>query len=386
MGADEFERYDERNNVQARYELKPETQIWEDFYKDHPNLEGIDLSQKKLPGALGVGSPADIKAWIAMRSLLTQLGQEDMVDGPVETERFEMTPERAAQKVKGFAKHLGAALVRIGPLNPKYVYSHKGRSYLRNGPGEPKVGTPIILPHKHAIVIVEGLNYTILKGAPKKQIILEVFRAYSKVGHVAVILARYIRSLGYPARAHIVTNYQVIVPPIAIDAGVGELGRNGIAISKEFGNAMKMSIVTTDLPLIYDQKPNLGVDDFCRNCKLCAENCPSGAINHGDKKIIRGVQRYPFNAEACFKVWNTTGTDCGVCLSVCPYSKAPSLHHSLGLWLASRGGNWSGIFLTKLERMVYGEHSPNRYSHPEWMEEPPPVWQQYKFGRKANKL
>jgi reductive dehalogenase len=376
-------RYDERDNVQARHELKPGSPEWEKYYQGHPELKEKDLAQHDLPGVLAVGALADIKVVMSVFSFLAQIGHETMVTGPVETEKVEMTPERAAEKIKGFAKHMGASAVHIGPLNQAYVYDHKGRIYNRPVDGsEPKVGTPIELKHKSAVVLVEPLNLEILKGAPKKPIILEVARAYSKLGQMAVILARYIRSLGYPARAHIVTNYQLIVPPVAIDAGVGMLGRHGVLISKEFGSALKMSVVTTDLPMIYDEKPELGVDDFCRYCKICAESCPGGAISHGDIQVIRGVERYPFKAELCFKIWNETGTDCGVCIASCPFSKPPSLHHQLGLWLASRGGKFTAVFLSRLERILYGDHSPGKHPHPKWMEEPPPEWQKYRFGRK----
>lgn len=378
----EIERYDERDNVQARHELVPGSPEWEEYYQAHPKLKDIDRAQHDLPGALGVGAPADIKAFVSMLSYLQPLGHENMVDGSVAPEKLEMTPARAAEKVKGFGKFLGAAMVRIGPLNQAYVYSHKGRTYHRPGDGEPKVGTPIDLPHQNAIVLGEGLDYEILKGTPKKPIILEVFRAYSKLGQMAVILARYIRSLGYPARAHIVTNYQLIVPPVAFEAGVGELGRHGVLISKEFGSAMKMAVVTTDLPMVHDEKANLGVDDICMHCRICAENCPSGAISFGEKQVIRGVLRYPFKAEACFKIWNETGTDCGVCIGSCPYSKPPSLHHAFGLWLASRGGKFPSVFLLWMERLIYGDHSPGNHPHPKWMEEPPPVWEKYRFGRR----
>lgn len=377
-----LKRFDERDNVQGRHELKPGSPEWEQYYRERPDLKEKDLAQHDLPGALGVGAPADIKAFQAMISLLGQLGHESMVDGPVDPDRVAMAPGRATTKIKGFAHHIGAKVVRIGPLNQAYVYSHKGRAYRRSGEGEPRVGTPVALPHEHAVVLVEGLNHGILKGAPKKQVILEVFRAYSKLGHMAVILARYIRLLGYPARAHMVTNYQIIVPPVAIDAGVGELGRHGIVISKEFGSAMKMAVVTTALPLLHDEKRDLGVVDFCRHCRICAENCPSGAISHGEKQIVRGVERYPFKAEACFKIWNETGTDCGVCIGSCPYSKPPSVQHAVGLWLARRGGRFPAFLLTRMERLLYGSHSPGDHPHPEWMEEPAPVWKKYRFGRK----
>jgi reductive dehalogenase len=379
-----IERYDERNNVQARHELAPGSSEWENFYRVHPELKEGDLKQHDLPGVMGVGSPVDNKAFLSMVTLLGQLGHENMVDGPVDPDKIHMTPERATEKIKGFGKHLGASLIRIGPLNQSYVYSHKGRRYHRPGNDEPEPGTPVILPHKNAIVIAEGLNYKIIRGAPQKQVNLEVFRAYSKLGQLAVVLARYIRSLGYPARAHMVTNYQIVVPPVAIDAGIGQLGRHGVIISKEFGSAMKMSVVTTDLPLIYDQTMDLGVEDFCRHCKICAETCPSGAISHGDKKIIRGIERYPFKAEACFMIWNETGTDCGVCVASCPFSKPPSLFHSIGLRIAATGGRLPAMILTTLEKALYGSHDPSKYPAPEWMEEPPSLWKKYRFGRKRS--
>ena len=382
MARIEMERYDERNNVQARHELMPGSPEWEEYYKTHPAFKEIDLAQHDLPGVLGVGATVDNKIFLSMVSLLGQLGHEDMVNGSVEAEKVLLTPERATEKIKGLGKHIGASVIRIGPLNQSFVYSHKGRRYHRSNDNEPKVGAPIDLPHKNAIIIAEGLNIEILKGAPKKPVILEVFRAYSKLGYMAVLLARYIRSIGYPARAHMVTNYQIIVPPVAIDAGIGELGRHGVLISKEFGSAMKMSVVTTDVPLVYDEKPQLGVDDFCKYCKMCAENCPSGAISYGDKQVIRGIERYPFKAEACFKIWNETGTDCGVCIASCPYSKPPSLHHAFGLRLASMGGRFPALFLTWMERLIHGDHSPGKHPHPKWMEEPPPMWGKYRFGRR----
>ncbi|RJE48506.1 hypothetical protein A7K50_09645 [Dehalobacter sp. MCB1] len=376
-------RYDERDNVLSRYdELHPGTPEWEAYYKKHPDLEKTDLSQKELPGTLGVGARVDNMAWLSLISLLRQLGQEDMVDGPVDPVKIEMTPERATEKVKGFAKNiLEASVVKIGPLNQEYVYSHRGRNFTRKN--DIPIGTPINLPHKNAIVIAEGMDYDILKGAPKKQIMMYIFKLYSKLGYISVRLARAIRNMGYPARAHILTNNQVIFPPVGIDAGIGELGRSGILISKEFGMAFKMTVITTDLPLVYDKKSNLGVDDFCKNCKICAENCPGAAISMDDEKeIIRGVERYRFKAENCFRIWNKTGTDCGVCLSSCPYSKPPSLEHSIGLWLAAKGGSLPGIFLTKLERQVYGPHDPGKYPDPEWMEKSPDVWKEFRFNRR----
>ena len=55
----EMTRFDERENVHARYELEPETPEWETFYKKHPEWEKVDLETKALPGIGKVGHPWD---------------------------------------------------------------------------------------------------------------------------------------------------------------------------------------------------------------------------------------------------------------------------------------------------------------------------------------
>jgi len=371
-------RYDERDNVQGRLELVSGTPAWEEFYKKHPELKEKDMEAQRL-NKISIGNPADNLMGEAIMSFIQDISTENLVDGPVAREKIEMSPERATEKIKGFAAYLGIDIIRIGPLNPLYIYSHKGRTYGRQEP--PEIGAPINLTHKHAIVLVNALDTTILRGAPKKQAIFSIHRAYFQLGVIAITLARYIRSLGYPARAQTVQNYQVIVPPIAVDAGVGEFGRNGLVVTKEFGQAIKMSVVTTDLPVVYDLKANLGLDNVCKVCKICAQNCPVGAINPGDKKIIRGAERYPFSPEACFNMWKSTGTDCGVCLISCPFSREPSARQYLGPQLASSGGELPEELMAQIERLRDEGHDPGAQPPYPWMEEQPDAWKKYRFGK-----
>lgn len=375
-------RFDERDNVQARKELVPDTPEWDDYYRRHPERVLKDRELYALPGILGRGHTLDIYAMSAVIQTATEYGLESAVDGFVFPNSFHMTPERAAQKVKGFARYLGADMVRIGPLNQAYVYSHKGKTWGRSD--DSPWGTPINLTHKSAVVIVKKLDYGIIRGAPAQQEMMEVFRAYSQLAIISVSLARFIRQMGYPARAHNLTNYQVIIPPIAQEAGVGELGRHGILVTKEFGSSLKMAVVTTDLSMSYDETTDLGIDEFCRRCKICAENCPAGAITFGGKKVIRGYERYPFNAEACFKFSNEVGTDCGVCMSGCPWGKPPSLHHSIGTWLAIKAGRTAVVArgLVAVERLLRGNHNPGDASCPEWMEKPDATWKDYPIWQK----
>ena len=195
-------------------------------------------------------------------------GAEDLVDGPPSPVKVPISAERATEKIKGFARFLGADLVRVGPLNPAFIYSHVGKTQ-----GDPKraYGAPIHLTHKNAVTIAIGLDPLLMKSGPALPMATEVMKVYNRLAAIARMLAGYIRSLGYPGRAHIVSNYQVLCIPIAVDAGMGELGRHGIMLTKELGSALKMATVTTDLPLVYDPPVDIGAEEFCQDCKICIE-------------------------------------------------------------------------------------------------------------------
>ena len=67
------------------------------------------------------------------------------------------------------------------------------------------------------------------------------FVAYTGSGFIATMLADYIRRLGYSARAHTTSNYQVMVPPILLWAGLGEMCRIGdSSFTPTSGHASKL--------------------------------------------------------------------------------------------------------------------------------------------------
>jgi len=302
-------------------------------------------------------------------------GAEDLVDGPPSPVKVPISAERATEKIKGFARFLGADLVRVGPLNPAFIYSHVGKTQ-----GDPKraYGAPIHLTHKNAVTIAIGLDPLLMKSGPALPMATEVMKVYNRLAAIARMLAGYIRSLGYPGRAHIVSNYQVICIPIAVDAGMGELGRHGIMLTKELGSALKMATVTTDLPLVYDPPVDIGAEEFCQDCKICAESCPSGAIAFGDKKVVRGVKKWAINSQACFRIWRETGTDCGVCIAACPWTKPRTPFHRLAAALATRKKK-AGWWMSRTEKLVYGRFKPRK--SPSYFEGPEPVWKKYKSLR-----
>ena len=368
-------RFDERENVHARFELVPDTQEWIEFYRKFPKWERIDRKTKVLPGMMNVGHPWDLPILSNERRIIRMLCEDEVVDGIPSPEKQVIGPERAAEKIKGLAHHLGADLVRIGPLNPAFVYSHIGKT---RGYAGRKRGAPISLSHTHAISLAIGLDVDMIKTGPVLPEYVEVSRAYLQLAMISVTLAGYIRSLGYPARAHNLLNYQVLCVPVAIDAGMGQLGRHGLMLTREFGSCLKLAVVTTDLPLIHDPTVDIGADDFCTHCKVCAESCPSKAIPTEDKVVVRGVEKWRIIPEACFYIWNETGTDCGVCVASCPWTKPRTAFHNLARKFAVRGGK-AGAWMSRMDRLLYGPFKPK--AHPDWMERP-----EYPYGTKYENI
>lgn len=74
------------------------------------------------------------------------------------------------------------------------------------------------------------------------------------------------------------------------------------------------------MELIPDGKSDLGIPDFCEICENCTLTCPGKAIPKGAREEVQGVNQWKIKDSDCFSVWKRVGTDCGVCLSACPFS------------------------------------------------------------------
>ncbi len=319
----ELERYDERDCVFARRELVPGRQPYQAYYARRPDKKEVDDELRSLP-YLGAGEPpANAEMFRALFGSVMLLGHPHTVAGRlvpgVEPGRppVVLSPEAAAAKVKGFARLLGADLVGIGPLQQAFVYTNIGRTFYGQEWGE-----PIVLDHPFAISLGIRMNVAGLsRTAPAFPEMLESGLAYARGAFMAVQLAAYIHSLGYSARAHHLRNYQILSVPVAIDGGLGELGRCGFLLTRELGACLRLATVTTDLPLALDRPVDFGIQRFCERCVICAKACPVGAIPEGPKVVVRGVRKWQIDAERCFRYWHDVGSDCGICIVVCPWSR-----------------------------------------------------------------
>jgi ferredoxin len=354
-------RVDERTIMFARHRLQPGTPEYESYYHDHPEHQAVDERTRARPGLYApqskytsLLSSAATKASFSITKIMHK-----MVEGDLAAEQYTLSPEKAAEYLKGMARHFGAVDVGITELRPYHVYSYIGR-----GPGE--YGAPIDLDHHYAIAFTVEMDHSIVSTAPAGPVSIESAHQYVEAGKISIQLAEVIRSLGHPARAHMDANYRVICPPLARDAGLGEIGRITLLMAPKLGPRVRLGVVTTNMPLTIDlptRDPSL--IDFCNICQKCAQNCPSNSIPFGERTIEDGIPRWWLNAETCFAYWNQIGTDCAICMSVCPYAHPDTPLHNLVRWGISKSGFFRRLALW-MDDLFYGKNpQPKRF--PDWL-------------------
>jgi len=283
-----------------------------------------------------------------------QIFLRDIVDGAVAKQKAPLPedPLALARHIKETAYFLRADAVGICKLPSYAVYSH----------GFPD-GKPVECTHKYAIGILVDQDYRTSHATDGHNWISNSmsFVAYSASGFIACILADYIRRLGYPARAHHARNYQVVVPPILLWAGLGEMSRIGDCVLHPFlGPRFKAAVVTTDLPMAIDKPIDFGLQDFCARCKKCARECPSGALTDGAKEIYNGYEHWPSNIRKCttMRVGNQRGSGCGTCIKVCPWNKPYTPFHRTVGWAMRHSGLARRMAIWGDDIMGYGKPHP----------------------------
>lgn len=355
-------RFDERDIMFARARLKPGSERYKAYYAMRPENEARDDLFRAQPGLLSPDAKyADPMLFASPESSFTLTdAMHVMVEGKPAEKKVPLPDNPArSEYVKSLARYFGALDVGITELQPEHVYSHIGR-----GPGE--WGAALEVEHKYAIAFTVEMDHQIMGDAPHAPVVMESARQYVEAGKVAVQLASVLRNWGYPARAHMDGNYRVICPLVARDAGLGEIGRMGLLMTPRLGPRVRIAVVTTDLELIPDgDGPDASMIDFCTACGKCAQNCPPKAISFDDRTEIDRTMRWKIDSDKCFRYWTVIGTDCGRCMSVCPYSHPDNFYHNLIRWGNARSGAFRRGALW-LDDLFYGKQPPRR-EPPDWI-------------------
>ena len=235
---------------------------------------------------------------------------------------------RNALNVKAAAYFLGVDAVGISRCPDWAWYGHDA------------TGAPIDPPHDQAISMIIDQGYETMEGASGDDWIsvAQSMRAYLRFSLLGGVIARQIRNLGYPAKAHTVMDGEVLQPPLLLLSGLGEVSRIGeVILNPYLGPRLKSGVVTTTMPLAHDKPIDFGLQNFCENCNKCARECPSGAITAGPKLMFNGYEIWKSDSQKCatYRITTEGGAMCGRCMKTCPWNLEGLFAEAPFRWAAS---------------------------------------------------
>jgi len=258
--------------------------------------------------------------------------------------------------VKKAAIYTGASSVGICKVDRRWIYSHR----FHPGSLEHSAIDDIPDEFEYAIVMAHEMNYTLMRTAPAYGENAATGRGYSMMAFVASSIAHFIRDLGYLAIPS--GNDTALSIPMAVDAGLGELGRHGLLITPEFGPRIRISKVLTNLPLIADKPIEIGVRAMCEVCRRCAKSCPGQAISFDYPTTEgptlsnnHGIYKWYINPEKCFQFWVKNKGDCANCIRVCVFNKPDTRPHRFVRWHVKNLPQFDRFYLWMDELCGYGK-------------------------------
>jgi len=219
-------------------------------------------------------------------------------------------------ELKEYLKNLGASLVGFADLKNIDAPSRQNMAY----------GIAFAIKIKPSIIV--GIN-----GGPTE----DYYDAYNeinkKLDYINLSCVKYIKNQGYNAIGQNSTyvtsndNLSTHLPhkTVATRAGLGWIGKNALLITPEYGSAIRISSILTDMPLITNNPIN---ESKCGDCNKCVEACPAVAIKGmlWNVNIAREELINPFKCrikarELLNEKIGIESAICGKCIEVCPVTQ-----------------------------------------------------------------
>ena len=207
-------------------------------------------------------------------------------------------PEELTRALKDYGRELGLGAIGVARYDPKYTFEqHEGH----------QVGDRVV------ICLLEQ-HHAATRQTPSVRTNHAAYDSEAEATKLAADLARFLHRYGYRAKGH--TSHEAAMIHYGVEAGLGQLGLNGQLLTPATGSRCRLSMLTTEAPLLFDEPIDFGIPAICDACQACVRRCPVGAIP-STRKLYRGVEKAKINTRRCFPVVAQT-SGCGICMKVCP--------------------------------------------------------------------
>jgi reductive dehalogenase len=356
-----IERFDQKNTMYARNLWDPKVMKavanW-GFTGDIKDKAGMTLKDNALRfgcrrgtdmGLFNTSKPNTMAVNKAISQVLAdpKLSRRELYRPPPGAKLDVTDPKKLTGYIKKYAIYAGADIVGICKLDRRWVYSN---SYIAGK------SLPNEIPDDYQYAIVMGFeeDYNLLKYFPSYISDAATSLGYSRMAITNTYVSEFIRGIGYKA-IDCTTNDVALTVPMAMQAGLGQIGRNGLLVNQVLGPRLRLSKVFTNLDLVVDHPIEFGVTEFCNVCKKCAKFCPSQAITNGERTAepnnlsnIKNTLKWPIDAEKCRIYWSKMNKPCTNCISVCPFNKVDNWFHTMVRWFIENAG-WADSFYVKMD-------------------------------------
>jgi reductive dehalogenase len=367
IGQDEFNRLNAQNSARRKewvQEARP----------------GFSLRDVAVSGATGFGYAFGMQASFTAEGGERPVGDPAFYDAPP----WSGTPEENLRLLRAALRFFGARDVGVTILDQdtrKLIYGIEadGKAYEFADIDEPvETDTTRVIPNKamYLVTFTTMESQEMLKHAPDQLSSAAVALGYAQGALVSNRIQQFLRGIGYRGLGEVRSNALAASAGCVAMSGVGEVSRMSMtSFTPEYGPGIRVFKMITDLPLAPISPIDAGMFRFCRTCKLCADACPSQAIQFETDPSFNiqgpwnkpGVKYYYYDAVRCLSYWREVTTGCGLCRNACPFlTKGSAIIHEVIKATTAITPLFNSVFATMGE--VFGYTKENREERQSWWE------------------